>query len=60
MIMIMIEIQGRGTTGEPTHTVSKQWHHVPQLYQLLSEKKTLHCWLCSTHYTAATVYKELL
>jgi len=28
---------------------SKQWH---QLYQLLSEKKTLHCQLCSACYTA--------
>jgi len=25
-----------------------QWHRVPRLYQLSSEKKTLHCWLCST------------
>jgi len=28
-------------TGEPTHTALKQWHRMPQLYQLSSEKKPL-------------------
>jgi len=57
--MIMIEIQYSGTAllllaGGPTHTTSKQWHCTPQLYQLLSEKETLRCQLCSTCYTVTT------
>jgi len=41
MIMIITEIQGRGTaTSETTtHATSKQWHCTNQLYQLSSEKR---------------------
>jgi len=49
--MIMIEIQYSGTALillVNTHAASKQWHHAPQLYQLLSEKKTLRWQLCLT------------
>jgi len=42
-------------TGEPTYATSKQWHCAPQLYQLSSEKKMLHCQLCSTRYTAVRI-----
>jgi len=36
----MIGIQcGLIITGEPAHTASKQWHWVPKLHQLLSEKE---------------------
>jgi len=39
MIMIMVKIQtSLIIAGESMHTASKQWHCVPQLYQLLSEK----------------------
>jgi len=37
--VIMIKTQGEAQLYhyvEPMHTVSKQWHHTPQLYQLLS------------------------
>jgi len=53
MIMIVIEIQGTGTTCEPMHTVSKQWHYLLQLYPF--EKETLCCQLCSTSYTAVRI-----
>jgi len=35
-------------TGEPA---LKYWHRAPLVY-LLYEKKTFHCQLCSTRYTA--------
>jgi len=54
--MIMIEIQYTVIiTSGPMHTTSKHWHHMPQLYQLLSEKKMIHCQLCSTRYTAVRI-----
>jgi len=37
------------------HTASKRWHRASQLYQLLSEKKTLCCQLYPTHYAAVQI-----
>jgi len=42
---------------QPTHIASKKWHYTSQLYQLSSEKKMLHCQLCSTCYTAVWINK---
>jgi len=58
-LLCMIEIQYSSTAllllVNPIHTESKQWHRMPQLYQLLSEKKAFCCRLSSTHYTAVQI-----
>jgi len=51
--MIMIEIQNSGTALLLLVNRIKKMAPRAQLYQLLSEKKTLHCQLCSTCYTAS-------
>jgi len=54
---ITIKIQGRGTTllllVNPC--ISRQNNGTVIVYQLLSEKKTICCWLCSTHYSAVQI-----
>jgi len=52
----MIEIQYSSTAL--LLLMNPRWHHAPQLYQLSSEKKTLHCQLCSTCSTNQQLFKN--